>query len=75
MKEKVDHLDIIKEKATKPEICQAIRIIWESIDSHLGWIEEPEKDKKIMEAAGDVKFHSQCIKRYSKVIRTLAKLL
>lgn len=56
----------------KKKIIRAIRIIWESLDSHL----DPVADKKLKGGIiGTRAFHKRCVKEYLEVINTLSELL
>lgn len=56
------------------EIERAIRLIWDSLESHLAYTYEPlpkraEKDGETNE------FHKQCVREYAEVISILSNLL
>lgn len=63
----------------KPEIVKAIRIIWDSLDSHLDHTLEDEKCSNkncgFRESAGDKAFHKKTSTEYAEIILTLTKLL
>lgn len=60
----------------RKKIIEAIRIVWDSLDSHLDdSIEPTEKKKCCQKAVGSPSFHRKCIKEYVTVIATLAGLL
>lgn len=57
-------------------LIKAIRLVWDSLDSHLdGAISEVHKKKCCNKAVGNRFFHKQCAKEYAFVLQTLiAKL-
>lgn len=61
------------------QIARAIRIVWESLDSHLDDTHDPLYDKVKSKIArdhiGDKAFHKKCVKEYAEVIKTLTELL
>lgn len=61
------------DKAQKIE--RAIRIVWESLDSHLaGTHTLSSTQKKYIDEVGSNRFHQKCIQEYSEVIKTLSEL-
>ena len=61
-------------KAKRKDVAEAIEIVYASLKTHLIWAtgDFPKKETRI---AGTPMFHKQCIKRYAKVIKTLAEYL
>lgn len=64
-------------EAKREKIIKAIRLTWDSLDSHLDYA---HTDKKLCEcthheSCGNRKFHAQCTRDYSYVIQTLTELL
>lgn len=56
----------------KKKIVRAIRIVWESVDSHL----DPAIDKRITgKVIGSRAFHKKTVKEYMEVLDTLIDLL
>lgn len=56
----------------KRKLVRAIRIVWDSIDTHL----DPAIDKRITgKVIGNRKFHKKTIEEYLEVINTLIELL
>ena len=55
------------------DVIKAIRLVYESLDSHL--IEEEEKKKCCREAVGSKSFHKKCVKEYAFIIKVLADKL
>lgn len=60
-------------------IVRALRIIWDSMESHLNDTYDPGiayvKDRSAKRQIGGKKFHIQTVKEYADVIKTLADLL
>ena len=52
------------EKAKK--IDRAIRLTWESLESHLHWTHKKSSE--------GLKFHRKCIKDYAEIIKILSEL-
>lgn len=61
------------------EIIKAIRLTWDSLESHLEYAEKPiaakHQTKFILDALGKQSFHKKCIVEYATVLLTLAKTL
>lgn len=68
-----------KSNIKKERIAKAIRIVWDSLDSHLDDTFNPIypklKEKKAKEHIGSQDFHRKCVREYATVIKTLADLL
>lgn len=57
------------------KIDNAIRIVWDSLDSHLsGTHTLTTTQKKYVEEVGSNKFHQKCVKEYAEVIKVLSEL-
>lgn len=54
-------------------IKKAIRIIWESLDSHLDWTHEVSKDP--CKYCGGKNFHKKCVQEYAEAIKLLSDVL
>jgi hypothetical protein len=57
------------------KIANAIRLAWESLESHLTDIYDPTypqvKERKAKNHIGDWAFHVQCVKDYAQIISAL----
>lgn len=54
------------------KIIKAIRIVWESLDTHL----DSSADKRLKGGIiGSPKFHKKCVREYAEVIKILSDLL
>lgn len=59
-------------KPTKTEIVKAIRLMWDSLESHL----DPSiSSKELCRACGDVHFHAKCAIEYAFIIDVLTRCL
>lgn len=57
------------------KIDRAIRIIWDSLDSHLeGTHTLTTTQKRYVDEVGGQSFHKRCVKEYAEVISTLTEL-
>ena len=65
-----------KEDKRIKDIANAIRLTWDSLESHLTDTYEPIykklKQKVAKEHIGDANFHRKCIKEYAEIMKTLA---
>lgn len=59
-------------KTRAKKIDEAIRIVWDSLDSHLDFTHSTSVPGK--EAKGTSKFHQTCVKDYATIIKTLSEL-
>lgn len=60
----------------KKEITDAIRLVWESLESHLDAAAGAEIESPCCnEAVGKPPFHKRCVKEYAFVISVLAQQL
>ena len=59
------------------KIVRAIRLTWDSLDSHLVAINCPQKKipKRLRNVLGGKKFDKQCVKEYAEILKTLTDLL
>ena len=57
----------LSKKQRAKTIDKAIRLTWESLESHLHWTSHKDTGVK-------KKFHKQCVKDYAKTIKLIAKL-
>ncbi len=55
------------------QIKKALRLTWDSLDSHLDWTHGIPKDK--CKYCGSARFHKKVIKEYAEIINILANLL
>lgn len=56
----------------KKKIVKSIRIIWDSLESHL----DSAVDKRLKGGIiGTKAFHKKCVREYADVIKTLSELL
>ena len=62
-------------KKNKEEIVEAIKIIWDSLDSHLLYSYKKRKNEKRDYYLGDAKWHKAVMRGYIKVINVLLKQL
>ena len=54
------------------KIIKAIRIVWDSLDTHL----DATADKRLKGGIiGNRNFHKKCVREYSEVIKILSELL
>jgi hypothetical protein len=58
-------------KKRKDKIRRAIRLVWESLDSHLPYIDVKPESK----SDGSIKFQTKCVKEYGELIYILTQLL
>jgi hypothetical protein len=57
----------LTDKERAKEIDRGIRLVWESLESHLEYTHEKHVD-------GDFNHHRQCIKDYAELMVILSKL-
>jgi len=59
------------------KIARAIRLIWESLDSHLSdaYLKSTVRSKKAKRIIGGRRFHIKCVKEYAEIMKTLSDLL
>lgn len=55
------------------QIKKALRITWDSLDSHLDWTHDIPKNK--CKYCGSARFHKKTIKEYATIIKILSDLL
>lgn len=60
---------------SRAEVVKAIRLVYESLDSHLDYTVEPVKQKKFRAIHGGSRFHIKTSREYAEILLTLAKLL
>lgn len=58
----------------RERIIKAIRLTWDSLDSHLDWSTE-EKVENPCKYCGGRKFHARCTRDYAFVIQVLTEQL
>jgi hypothetical protein len=58
-------------KERKDKIRRAIRLVWESLDSHLPYIDKEPESK----TDGTMKFQTNCVKDYGELIKILTDIL
>ena len=57
-------------------IAKAIRLAWDSLDSHLDSAKGEKIGKECCDkAVGDKKFHVKCVREYAFIIQTLTDSL
>lgn len=61
----------MKPKERKDKIRRAIRLVWDSLDSHLPYIDTKPEGK----SDGSMKFQEECVKDYGELIYILTQLL
>lgn len=49
------------------KIERALKLIWDSLQSHLEWTYKKDKSE-------DPKFHKQCVKEYAELIKIISEL-
>lgn len=61
-------------KPTRDEIVRAIRLTWDSLDSHLDYA---VKSVKMCPQCGgnDTRYHAKCVREYSLVLEVLSRML
>lgn len=62
----------------KNDIIKSMRLVWESLDSHLDdAIESPIKGlgKRAKRHIGGKRFHKKCVKEYAYILQVLAEKL
>lgn len=61
-------------QAKRKAVARAIRLTWQSLDSHLPWIDLTyhEKHRKRGDFVGGVAFHRRCVREYAEIIKILA---
>lgn len=66
----------IKKKASRSEIVRAIRLTWDSMDSHLDESVSATCAKKCCrDNVGLPPFHAKCVREYAEILRVLASFL
>lgn len=56
----------MKTKDRAQKIDEAIRLIWDSLQSHLEWTHKQSSE--------DEQFHKKCVKEYTALIKILTEL-
>jgi hypothetical protein len=56
-------------------IAVAIRLTWDSLESHMRRLPELKRNARERKIVGSIPFHKQCIREYAEIIRTLADSL
>ena len=62
--------------SNKPEIVKALRLVWDSMESHLDDSVGPTSEKECCrKAVGTPSFHVKCCKEYGFIIKVLSDCL
>ena len=65
-----------KKEASRTKIVLAIRLAYDSLESHLdSSVKQLEKNACCQKAVGDPSFHRKCVREYAEIIHTLASHL
>ena len=59
-------------KPKKTEIVKAIRLTWDSLESHL---DASVSSKEFCRACGNTRFHAKCTREYAFIIDVLTRFL
>jgi len=63
-------------KASRAEVVRSIRLVWDSLDTHLDESVAPTAKRPCCRrAVGLPPFHAGCVREYAEVIRVLASFL
>ena len=68
----------MKKTERAKQLKRAIELTWDSLDSHLGYINDEVKAcsvKSHKKELGDKKFHRKCVREYAEILLTLSREL
>lgn len=64
-----------KDDKKAKKIAKAIRMIYDSLESHLDWTHPTKKEMRIMKSRDETpEFHKKCVREYAELIMILSEL-